>query len=97
MRDFFYSKGDIFIAVLIILVAVFIIYLRVGVIMGYDPFGGGEGSLLQAPPAGTEPATTTTMMEPITLMLILPVAMVSEAMCEPEASQWISQLSLPRQ
>ena len=39
MRDFFYSKGDIFIAVLIILVAALVIYLRVGVIMGYEPFG----------------------------------------------------------
>ena len=63
MRDFFYSKGDVFIAVLIILVAVFVIYLRVGVIMGYDPFGGAAENLLPAPSAGpaaegTEPDST---------------------------------------
>jgi hypothetical protein len=46
MRDFFYNKGDIFIAVLIILVAVFVIYLRVSVIMDYSPTGEKGGSIL---------------------------------------------------
>ena len=46
MRDFFYNKGDVLIAVLIILVAAFVIYLRVGVIMDYSASGG---SLLPNP------------------------------------------------
>lgn len=50
MRDFFYNKGDIFIAVLIILAAAFVIYLRVGVIMDYSASGDNSGSLLPMPP-----------------------------------------------
>jgi len=34
MRDFFYNKGDVLIAILIILVAAVVIYFRVGVVMG---------------------------------------------------------------
>ena len=45
MRDFFYNKGDVLIAVLIILVAAFVIYLRIGVIMDYDPLGIGSSGL----------------------------------------------------
>ena len=41
MRDFFYNKGDVFIAVMIILAAAFVIYVRVGVIMNYPPDEGG--------------------------------------------------------
>ena len=42
MRDFFYNKGDVLIAVLIILIAAFVIYMRVGVIMDYSEAGGGN-------------------------------------------------------
>ena len=35
MRDFFYNKGDVMIATIIILVAAFVIYVRVGIIMDY--------------------------------------------------------------
>jgi hypothetical protein len=56
MRDFFYNKGDVLLAVLIILAAAFVIYLRVGVIMDYSPFGNlGEG-LLTPPSANGESA-----------------------------------------
>ena len=51
MRDFFYNKGDVFIAVLIILIAAFVIYLRVGVIMDYSASGSRGESLLPMPPA----------------------------------------------
>jgi len=34
MRDFFYNKGDVLIAILIIAVAIVVIYFRVGVVMG---------------------------------------------------------------
>ena len=51
MRDFFYNKGDVLIAILIILVAAFVIYLRVGVIMDYSATGEKGGSLLPMPPA----------------------------------------------
>ena len=58
MRDFFYNKGDVFIAVMIILVAAFVIYIRVGIIM--DPSGEGAlpvpsfwGTNEQAPEATT--------------------------------------------
>jgi len=34
MRDFFYNKGDVLIAVLIIIVAIVVIYFRVGIVMG---------------------------------------------------------------
>jgi len=37
MRDFFYNKGDVLIAVLIIIVAAVIIYFRVGVVMDSEP------------------------------------------------------------
>ena len=39
MRDFFYNKGDVLIAILIIAVAIVVIYFRVGVVMG-DPNPG---------------------------------------------------------
>jgi len=39
MRDFFYNKGDVLIAVLIIIAAIVVIYFRVGVVMG-DPDPG---------------------------------------------------------
>ena len=39
MRDFFYNKGDVLIAILIIAVAIVVIYFRVGVVMG-DPDPG---------------------------------------------------------
>jgi len=51
MRDFFYNKGDVFIAVLIILAAAFVIYMRVGVIMDYSASGGSGKSLLPMPSA----------------------------------------------
>ena len=51
MRDFFYNKGDVFIAVLIILAAVFVIYMRVGVIMDYSASGSNSGSMLPMPSA----------------------------------------------
>ncbi|MCL1896797.1 MAG: hypothetical protein FWG03_09650 [Clostridiales bacterium] len=51
MRDFFYNKGDVFIAVLIILAAAFVIYMRVGVIMDYSASGSNGGSLLPMPSA----------------------------------------------
>jgi hypothetical protein len=54
MRDFFYNKGDIMIAVLIILVAAFVIYVRVGVIMDYSHSGENSGSLLPKPPSVEE-------------------------------------------
>ena len=54
MRDFFYNKGDILIAILIILVAAFIIYVRVGIIMDYSASGEGGGSLLPKPPSVDE-------------------------------------------
>jgi len=54
MRDFFYNKGDILIAIFIILVAAFIIYLRVGVIMDYSATGENGGSLLPKPPSVDE-------------------------------------------
>jgi len=50
MRDFFYNKGDVFIAVLIILIAAFVIYIRVGVIMDYSASGNSSGGLLPMPP-----------------------------------------------
>jgi len=37
MRDFFYNKGDVLIAVLIIIVAAVIIYFRVGIVMNSEP------------------------------------------------------------
>jgi len=37
MRDFFYNKGDVLIAVLIIIVAAVIIYFRVGIVMDTEP------------------------------------------------------------
>jgi len=40
MRDFFYNRGDILVAILIIVVAATVIYFRVGIVMGTDP---GEG------------------------------------------------------
>ena len=54
MRDFFYNKGDILIAILIILVAAFIIYVRVGIIMDYSESGESGGSLLPKPPSVDE-------------------------------------------
>ena len=51
MRDFFYNKGDVLIAILIILIAAFVIYLRVGVIMDYSSTGEKGGSLLPMPPS----------------------------------------------
>ena len=54
MRDFFYNKGDILIAILIILVAAFIIYVRVGIIMDYSASGENGGSLLPKPPSVDE-------------------------------------------
>ena len=47
MRDFFYNKGDVLIAALIILVAACVIYIRVGIIMDYPP--SGENGLLPLP------------------------------------------------
>ena len=51
MRDFFYNKGDVFIAVLIILIAAAVIYMRVGVIMEYSASGGKDGGWFQLPSA----------------------------------------------
>jgi len=56
MRDFFYNKGDVFIAVLIILVAAFVIYVRVGVIMDYSATGDNRASLFPFGPSSTEEA-----------------------------------------
>ncbi|GHU62185.1 hypothetical protein AGMMS49983_03180 [Clostridia bacterium] len=45
MKDFFYNKSDVLIAILIILVAAFVIYTRVGIIMDYpSKMAGGEGN-----------------------------------------------------
>ncbi|MDR0875707.1 MAG: hypothetical protein LBN12_05805 [Clostridiales Family XIII bacterium] len=45
MRDFFYNKSDVLIAIIIILIAAFVIYTRVGVIMDYpSKAAGGEGT-----------------------------------------------------
>ena len=49
MRDFFYNKGDVLIAILIILVAAFVIYMRVGVVLDYSASGEREGKLLPMP------------------------------------------------
>jgi len=63
MRDFFYNKGDVLIAILIILVAATVIYFRVGIVMGNpDP---GERirdffSSLNLPGQSGEPAVTGT-------------------------------------
>jgi len=57
MRDFFYNKGDVFIAVLIILIAAFVIYIRVGVIMDYSATGDNRASLW---PFGSGPSTSET-------------------------------------
>ena len=63
MRDFFYNKGDVLIAILIILVAATVIYFRVGIVMGNpDP---GERirdffSSLNLPGQSGEPAVTVT-------------------------------------
>jgi len=45
MRNFFYSKGDVLLAILIILVASVVIYVRIGVIMDYSASGESAGSL----------------------------------------------------
>lgn len=45
MRDFFYNKGDILIAILVILVAAAVICFRIGVIAGYSE-NGEEGRRL---------------------------------------------------
>ena len=49
MRDFFYNKGDVLIAILIILVAAFVIYVRVGIIMEYSATGERSEGLLPLP------------------------------------------------
>ena len=50
MRDFFYNKGDIFIAVIIILAAAVVIYIRVGIVLDYSEKGGkGSGLLPELP------------------------------------------------
>jgi hypothetical protein len=49
MRDFFYNKGDVLIAILIILIAAVVIYWRVGVIMNYSATGENGGGLLPVP------------------------------------------------
>ena len=48
MRDFFYNKGDVLIAILIIAVAVVVIYFRIGVVMG-DPNPGERLKNLVSP------------------------------------------------
>ena len=64
MRDFFYNKGDVLIAILIILIAATVIYFRVGIVMGNpDP---GERirdfiSSLNLPGQSGEPAVTGTV------------------------------------
>lgn len=42
MRDFFYNKNDVIVAVVIILIAAFVIYMRVGIIMDYPSRAAGE-------------------------------------------------------
>ncbi|MDR3364624.1 MAG: hypothetical protein LBS91_06735 [Clostridiales Family XIII bacterium] len=55
MRDFFYNKSDVLIATVIILVAAFVIYTRVGVIMGYPGLGAkGDGVESVSPPVYAE-------------------------------------------
>jgi hypothetical protein len=50
MRDFFYNKRDVLIAMLIILAAARVIYTRVGVIMDYpSKMAGGEGNAYLPP------------------------------------------------
>ena len=46
MRDFFYSKSDLLVALIIILLAAFVIYTRVGVIMEYPTRAQGENSAI---------------------------------------------------
>ena len=41
MRDFFYNKNDVFVAFIIVLIAAFVIYMRVGVIMDYPARAAG--------------------------------------------------------
>ena len=50
MRDFLYNKGDVLIAVLIIVVAVVVIYFRVGVVMGNTDPGGELQQLITSTP-----------------------------------------------
>jgi hypothetical protein len=50
MRDFFYNKSDVLIAILIILIAALVIYTRVGIIMDYpSKMAGGEGNAYLPP------------------------------------------------
>jgi len=63
MRDFFYNKGDVLIAILIILVAATVIYFRVGIVMGNPDPGErirGFFSSLNLPGQSGEPAVTGT-------------------------------------
>ncbi len=46
MRDFFYNKGDVFVAIVIILAAAVLIYWRVGVVMDYSVSGKTGESVL---------------------------------------------------
>ena len=41
MRDFFYNRNDVIVATVIILVAAFVIYMRIGVIMDYPAIAAG--------------------------------------------------------
>jgi len=72
MRDFFYNKGDVLVAILIIVVAAAVIYFRVGIVMGTDPAEGlknlisplfssnqtEEGPSEEAAKGGEEPENT---------------------------------------
>jgi len=71
MRDFFYNKGDVLIAILIIAVAVVVIYFRVGVVMG-DPYPGERLKSLLSPIAalitgdrGAEDAESADEAQPV--------------------------------
>ena len=50
MRDFFYNKNDVIVAVVIVIIAAFVIYMRVGVIMDYPARAAGaeERTFLQS-------------------------------------------------
>ena len=50
MRDFFYNKNDVIVAVVIVIIAAFVIYMRVGVIMDYPARAAGaeEKTFLQS-------------------------------------------------
>jgi hypothetical protein len=60
MRDFLYNKSDVLVALLIIIVAAFVIFSRVGVLMNFSEAPGRGSGNYAAPvlPAGGEPGAS---------------------------------------